>query len=188
MRSAIDGKMRGAVWDDLNSYLWALWGYWKWLLAGSIFFIYFVLRRIWPEASAWLDQWVKSRRRKRIEIAIIVFALFCAGFLAWKGEHHARLIAEGQYPIDRHLTDVEATELKNVFTGREKEITLIVVSCIGSPEAVRYAHEFYSIFKDLKFNTQLTPGAYSIYAEIGARWVALPTKTNRLTKRNFSCP
>jgi hypothetical protein len=100
------------AWDDLSAYFWSLWGYARWLLAGGPFFVDTLLKRIWPEAAKRLDSLASPSLRRNIEIMMIIVALFAASFLAWKDEHHARLIAEG-HREDAHVNRA-ILELDNV--------------------------------------------------------------------------
>ncbi len=149
------------MWDDFSSYLSALWGYARWILAGGPYFADAIVKRAFPKGAAYLDRFLKPNIRRILEITLIVGALFWASFLAWRDEHHSRLIAEGRLPINRHLTESEKAEIAKEFAGRNKDIPSIIVSSISEPEAVRYAHEFYTQLSALKFNTSLNVGAYS---------------------------
>lgn len=148
--------------DDFYSYLGALWGDARWLLAGGPYFVDAIVKKAWPSGAEWLNTFVGPKIRRNIEIVFIVLAIFFAGFIAWRDEHHARLIAEGHFPINRHLTDVDRNNLATVFEGHNQEIPLIIISSIDNSEAIRYAHEFYTEFKTLKFNTFLITNAYSM--------------------------
>jgi hypothetical protein len=73
--------------QDLLSYFWALWGYARWLLAGGPFFVDAILKRAFPAASAWIDKRIHPTTRVRIEVALLFFAVFSAGFFSWRDEH-----------------------------------------------------------------------------------------------------
>jgi hypothetical protein len=149
------------MWEDFYSYLGVLWGDARWLLAGGPYFLDAIVRKTWPSGTEWLNTFVKPRVRRNIEIVIIIIAIFLAGFLAWRDEHHARLVAEGHLPNNRHLTDVDKNNLAKAFSGHDKDIPVVMISSISDSEAVRYAYEFYTAFKNLKFNTTFTTGVYS---------------------------
>jgi hypothetical protein len=92
--------------DDFGSYLWALAGYARWLLAGGPYLIDTLLKRLSPEKAAWLDKRLSPQRRRRAEVGIFLAAIFFAGFLAWRDERVTRLSGERRTAnTARHLTD-----------------------------------------------------------------------------------
>jgi hypothetical protein len=82
------------VLGDLYSYLWLLAGYAKWLLAGGPFFIDSLIKRAKPDWAQKIDALVLPKTRQKIEIGAILLAMFIAGFLTWRDEHTAKLLAE----------------------------------------------------------------------------------------------
>ena len=66
-------------------------GYGKWLLTGGPFLVENIIKRVKPSWIQWLDKKIPAAIRLRIEIGIMLIAVFIAGFLAWRDEHRARL-------------------------------------------------------------------------------------------------
>jgi hypothetical protein len=79
---------------EFSEYLWALAGYGKWLLTGGPFLVENIIKRVKPSWIQWLDKKISAAIRLRFEIAIILIAVFVAGFLAWRDEHLARAALE----------------------------------------------------------------------------------------------
>jgi hypothetical protein len=79
---------------EFYEYLWALAGYGKWLVTGGPYLVENVVKRLKPEWIAWLDTKISAQFRRRIEVGIVLIAVFLAGFLAWRDEHIARQIVE----------------------------------------------------------------------------------------------
>jgi hypothetical protein len=80
--------------NGFYAYLVALAGYGKWLLAGVPYLAEKIIKQARPEWIAHLDKWISAQLRTRIEIGILLAAIFVAGFLAWQDQHAARIQAE----------------------------------------------------------------------------------------------
>jgi hypothetical protein len=87
------------MWEDFWSYIGVLWADARWLLAGGPYFIDTIVKRAWPDGAEWLNGFVRPKIRYNIEITIIGLAIFLAGFLAWRDEHHARLMLKDTSPL-----------------------------------------------------------------------------------------
>jgi hypothetical protein len=82
------------MWGDLYAYLLAVFSYWKWAVTGGPFLLDNIVKRVAPEWMKRLDTMVPPPIRTKYEIRIMLLAVFLAGFLAWRDEHHARLEVE----------------------------------------------------------------------------------------------
>ena len=164
------------MWGDLYTYFSLLWGYARWLLAGGPFLIDTVIKRAKPEWARWLDGYLLPKTRQRIEVTIILLAVFFAGFFAWRDEHVARLLAEGHPEVRRHLTDDEKARLKEVFAG--KPMPLIIVSTISGPEPERYAYDFIEFFKSIGFNAVESPNAVPLNDDDVGLMIGIRDKDN----------
>jgi hypothetical protein len=102
----------GELWE----YLIVLAGYGKWILTGGPFLAENIVKRVKPSWTQWLDKRIAAATRVRIEVGIIIVAVFFAGFLAWRDEHLARHFASNnplqQTTIDRLSADLTAARGK----------------------------------------------------------------------------
>jgi hypothetical protein len=96
---------------DFYEYLLALAGYGKWLVTGGPYLAENIIKRVKPEWIASLDKKINVRLRKRIEVGIILGAVFVAGFLAWRDEHAARQSAS-RNPSIRHLREDQKDRIR----------------------------------------------------------------------------
>jgi hypothetical protein len=80
--------------DTFYLYLAAIFAnWWAFMMAGP-FIIDETIKWIFPKGKAWLERNLGDQCRRRIEVALMVFGVFLAGFLAFKDEHAARIKAE----------------------------------------------------------------------------------------------
>jgi hypothetical protein len=93
---------------EFNDYLWALAGYGKWLVTGGPYLVENIVKRVKPKWIAWLDGRISARLRNRVEIGIILIAIFIAGFLAWRDEHIGRLQAEARSSANHQVHNRDA--------------------------------------------------------------------------------
>lgn len=134
---------------DFVAYVWALWGYEKWLLAGGLYLLDTVLRRMGKAEI--LDRFMSRRARNVVEVGLLVAGLFGAGFLAWRDEHGARLVAEGRPALGRRLSADEKAALRRSFAEKKGAIPIIIISAVTLPEAGRYALDFAAEFQKMGF-------------------------------------
>jgi hypothetical protein len=114
------------LWGDFSSYLEALWGYARWLLAGGPFFIDTVLKRVSPKLSAYLDRLATPRSRQNIEVSIIAIAIFLASFLAWRDEHRA--LIDSEKARTQALSDLSEAKKKLSISEATKEGQIFIKS------------------------------------------------------------
>jgi hypothetical protein len=69
--------------------------WWAFMMAGP-FIIDEAIKWLSPRGKAWLERNLGIEKRRRIEVYMMVFGVFLAGFLAFKDEHEARQRAETQ--------------------------------------------------------------------------------------------
>jgi hypothetical protein len=67
--------------------------WWAIVSAFALFGLDPIIRAYWPWGARQLDR-LSHQTRTRIEIAIVIAAVFYAGFSAWSDEHEARIAAE----------------------------------------------------------------------------------------------
>jgi hypothetical protein len=70
--------------------------WWAFMMAGPLV-IDESLRWIWPTGKTWLDRSVPRDVRRRLEIALMLFGVFLAGFLAWMDEY--KKVVELERPL-----------------------------------------------------------------------------------------
>jgi hypothetical protein len=137
---------------DFYAYLWLLAGYAKWLLTGGPFLMDTLLKRYRPDYAAKLDRFIAPELRRQLEIGVLIAAIFFAGFLTWRDEHNALIVAEGHRMISRRLSDSEKENLRRAFQDKNKEIPIILVQSISGVEPGKYAFDFVEFFKSINLN------------------------------------
>jgi hypothetical protein len=63
------------------------------MMAGP-FIIDETIKWIFPKGKAWLERNLGTERRRQIEVALMIFGVFLAGFFAFNDEHAERIKAE----------------------------------------------------------------------------------------------
>jgi hypothetical protein len=81
------------IWDDLLSYLSAIWGNARWLLAGGPYFVDTAIKRVAPRFHNYVNTKFSEPARRRAEISVFFCGMFIATFLAWREQHNVALEA-----------------------------------------------------------------------------------------------
>jgi hypothetical protein len=75
------------MWNDLLSYLSAIWGNARLLLTAGPYFADAVIKRLLPRFHNWINTKFSEPARRRVEIAVFFCGIFIATFLAWRDQH-----------------------------------------------------------------------------------------------------
>src|SRR6266446_2756107 len=82
--------------NELYLYIWTVATHWVTYMVAGPLVIYEFVKWVSPAARRWLDSNIRPSHRRRIEVVLMVFGVFYAGFLAFDEEHTARLAAEAR--------------------------------------------------------------------------------------------
>jgi hypothetical protein len=137
--------------SDFFSYLWLLGGYARWLLAGGPFLVDTLIKKLRPDWSRKIDEFVLPRTRQRVEISFVLIAIFLAGFLTWRDEHIAQMSIGGHSRDNaRHLTMDEQMRLQmNLKLSPEENYHMEINSVQNCDECEDYAQELREFISTL---------------------------------------
>lgn len=98
-------------------------------MSGGLFALDRLIDRYWPEGRDWLNKHVSSASRKRAEIAVLIFGIFLAGFLAWKGEHEKLIAKTPLDPAAVYQDGFPAASIRNIdISAAENIISFDVIT------------------------------------------------------------
>jgi hypothetical protein len=85
--------------DIFYLYLAAVGNYWWAFMMAGPFIFDEAFKWLWPQGRDWLSKRLTVEKRRRIEIILMIFGVFLAGFLAFRGEHIARMETEKRVTV-----------------------------------------------------------------------------------------
>lgn len=89
---------------DFYEFLKAFFKNWFLYMTAGPFLLDEILGRLWPNLRLKLGRVIPPKRRRQIEIAILLFGVFYAGFAAFKEERNALVAARRQPQTSSEIT------------------------------------------------------------------------------------
>jgi hypothetical protein len=109
---------------DFYLYFGAVATKWFVYMTAGPFLLDEVLKRIWPKGRAWLAKHIAPKKRRRLEVILIIFGVFYAGFLAFRDEHKARVIAEAKASeVSPESVNQMKQELEQIKAERDERLS-----------------------------------------------------------------
>jgi hypothetical protein len=112
------------MWDNLYLFVVAFWP--KWVAVVSAFALFAVepmAKAYWPWLAKQLGK-LSEKTKTRLEVGIVIIAVFYAGFSSWSDEHTAKVKAEG----DRATAIGERDEARRFTATPSQQVTINTLS------------------------------------------------------------